>query len=124
MWLASPCSIEGLFGSSLHPELMEKQAIQGSQESYERASKSLDANSAKKRSINSHSQIYKSVKLVSEPLEKIRIKSTTVEDKYSASSLIANIDGGHIKSRGVARSFEAMIATVYSPEKPSLHDNF
>jgi hypothetical protein len=113
---ASPCSIEGLFGSSLHPELMEKQAIQGSQESYERASKSLDANSAKKRSINSHSQIYKSVKLVSEPLEKIRIKLTTVEDKYSASSLIANIDGGHIKSRGVARSFEAMIATVYSPE--------
>jgi hypothetical protein len=112
----TPCSIEGMYGSSLHPELLEKQAIQGSQESYERASKSLDANSAQKRSINSHSQIYKSVKLVSEPLEKVRIESIAMEDKYSASSLIANIDGGHIKSRGTARSFEAMIATVYSPE--------
>ena len=85
----SPCSIEGLYGSSLHPELLEKQAIQGSQESYERASKSLDANSAKKRSINSHSQIYKSVKLVSEPLEKVRTESASVEKKHSASSLIA-----------------------------------
>jgi len=112
----SPCSIEGLYGSSLHPELLEKQAIQGSQESYERASKSLDANSAKKRSINSHSQIYKSVKLVSEPLEKIRIESASVDENDSAASLIANIDGGHIKSRGTERSFEAMIATVYSPE--------
>ncbi len=112
----SPCSIEGMYGSSLHPELLEKQAIQGAQESYERASRSLDANSGHKRSINSHSQIYKSVKLVSEPLEEVRKQRHEVTEIEAASSLITNIDGGHIKSRGVSRSFEAMIATVYSPE--------
>ena len=52
---------------------------------------------------------------MSEPLEKIRIESASVDEKDSAASLIANIDGGHIKSRGTESSFEAMIATVYSP---------
>jgi hypothetical protein len=112
----SPCSIEGMYGSSLHPELLEKQAIQGAQESYERASRSLDANSGYKRSINSHSQIYKSVKLVSKPLEEVRKLPQKVREIEAASCLIANIDGGHIKSRGASRSFEAMIATVYRPE--------
>lgn len=112
----SPCSIEGMYGSSLHPELLEKQAIQGSQESYEKASRSLDANSGHKRSINSHSQIYKSVKLVSGPLEEVRKLPQVPTEIDAAASLIANIDGGHIKSRGTSRSFEAMIATVYSPK--------
>lgn len=34
----------------------------------------------------------------------------------STSTLIVNIDGGHIKARGDNRSFEAMIAAVYTPE--------
>lgn len=113
---SSPISIEGMYGSSMHPDLLEKQVIQGSQSSYEKASMILAAECAHKRPINSHSQIYKSVKLVSEPLEQVRTLSMEVKDKDAASSLIANIDGGHIKSRGAARSFEAMIATVYRPE--------
>jgi len=112
----SPVSIDGMYGSSIHPDLLKKQAVQGSQLSYEKASQVLDAESCHKRSINSHSQIYKSVKLVSEPLEEIRKASQPVANKDAAESLIANIDGGHIKSRGDARSFEAMIATVYRPK--------
>lgn len=112
----SPVSIDGMYGSAIHPDLLKKQAIQGSELSYEKASRSLDAESGHKRSINSHSQIYKSVKLVSEPLEEVRKSLQPIVNKDAAERLIANIDGGHIKSRGDARSFEAMIATVYRPE--------
>ncbi len=104
-----------MYGCSIHPDLLKK-AVQGVQSSYEMASNVLDAESAHKRSINSHSQIYKSVKLVSTPLEYIRTLSNAVNDRDAASSIIANIDGGHIKSKGAGRSFEAMIATVYRPE--------
>ena len=113
---SSPISIDGMYGCSIHPDLLKKQAVQGAQSSYEMASSVLDAESAQKRSINSHSQIYKSVKLVSTPLEHIRTLSNAVNDRDGASSIIANIDGGHIKSKGAGRSFEAMIATVYRPE--------
>lgn len=112
----SPVSINGMYGNAIHPDLLTKQAIQGSQLSYEKSSQILDSESGYKRSINSHSQIYKSVKLISEPLEEVRKLLEPVINKDSAESLIANIDGGHIKSRGDARSFEAMIATVYRPE--------
>lgn len=112
----SPVSIDGMYGSAIHPDLLKKQAIQGSQLSYEKASSTLDAESCHKRPINSHSQIYKSVKLVSEPLEEVKKSLQLVVNKNFAESLIANIDGGHIKARGNTRSFEAMIATVYRPE--------
>jgi len=113
---SSPISIDGMYGCSMHPDLLKKQAVQGAQSSYQMASSVLDAESAHKRPINSHSQIYKSVKLVSAPLEHIRTLSNVVNDRDAASSIIANIDGGHIKSKGVGRSFEAMIANVYRPE--------
>ncbi len=111
----SPSSIDRLFGSTMHPDLLEKQAIQGSKESYEKSSQSLNAESAGKRAINSHSQIYKSVKCVGEMLETIKSSSEYRNSDNIAETLIANIDGGHIKSRGHNRSFEAMVATVHRP---------
>ena len=118
---SSPSSIDGIYGHSMHPDLLEKQATQGSKESYEKSSKSLNAESAGKRSINSHSQIYKSVKYVGELLEEVRSAhyyscEGSPEKIEPAAILIANIDGGHIKARGDARSFEAMVAKVYRPE--------
>ena len=111
----SPTSIEGVFGSNVHPDLLKKQALQGCKESYEKSSMSLNAESGKERPANGHSQISRAVKLVGEKLEevKIAIKSS---NKKSTTELVANIDGGHIKARGNNRSFEAMIATVYKPE--------
>ena len=114
-WI-SESSIEGLYGSSMHPDLLEKQAIQGSQDSYEKSSKSLDADSAMKRPINSHSQIFKSVKCVAEQLETIKSSNDYGNQAQNAQELIVNIDGGHIKARGEDRSFEAMIATAHRPE--------
>jgi len=112
----SPTSVEGVFGSNIHPDLLKKQAIQGCKESYEKSSISLNAESSNQRPANGHSQISRVVKLVGEKLEqvKVAIKPT---NKKSTPELVANIDGGHIKARGNDRSFEAMIATVYKPEK-------
>ena len=111
----SPTSIEGVFGSNVHPDLLKKQALQGCKESYEKSSSSLNAESAKERPANGHSQISRAVKLVGEKLEEVKI-SVKSSNKESTARLIANIDGGHIKARGSNRSFEAMIATVYKPE--------
>lgn len=112
----SPTSIEGVFGSNVHPDLLKKQALQGCKESYEKSSASLNAESAKERPANGHSQISRAVKLVGEKLEEVKISAKS-PNKESTAELVANIDGGHIKARGSNRSFEAMIATVYKPEK-------
>jgi hypothetical protein len=113
----SPISIEGIFGSYIHPDLLEKQALQGCKESYEKSSKSLNAESAGCRSVNSHSQIYKTVKCVGALLEEIKSSDAYCSnDNVETETLIANIDGGHIKAKGANRSFEAMVAKVYNPE--------
>jgi hypothetical protein len=105
-----------MYGSSIHPDLLKKQALQGSKESYKKSSIALDAESASKRSINSHSQIFKTVKLVGSCLEQIKTSEDYGITENKAEVLLANIDGGHIKARGDKRSFEAMIATVYRPK--------
>jgi hypothetical protein len=117
----SPTSVEGVFGSNIHPDLLKKQAIQGSKESYQKSSISLNAESANQRPVNGHSQISRVVKSVGEKLEqvKIAIKPT---NKTSTPVLITNIDGGHIKARGDNRSFEAMIATIYQPKNLKIVD--
>lgn len=109
----SPTSVEGIFGSNVHPDLLKKQAIQGSKESFEKSAASLDAESAASRSINNHSQIKRAVERVANVIVPIR---AAAEPLACFPELIANIDGGHIKSIGKNRSFEAMIATVYRPE--------
>jgi hypothetical protein len=109
-------TIEGIYGSAMHPDLLKKQALQGSKESYKKSSVALNAESTANRAINSHSQIFKTVKAIGETLEEIKTSDDYIKKVASAEILIANIDGGHIKARGNNRSFEAMIATVYRPE--------
>ena len=58
-------TIEGIYGSTMHPDLLKKQALQGSKESYKKSSVTLNAESACNRAINSHSQIFKTVKATS-----------------------------------------------------------
>ena len=112
----SPTSVVGIYGSDLHPDLLEKQALQGAKESFEKASQTLNAESAKKRPINNHSRIFKSVKQIGECLEIVKINNTYIPSKITPShTIVAAIDGGHVKERGDKRSFEAMVANVYNP---------
>lgn len=113
----SPASISGVYGSAMHPDLLKKQALQGCETSYAKASALLNAESAKERPINGHSQIHRTVKLAGEILEAINLADQAVkEDAEQTLELTVNIDGGHIKSKGEARSFEAMVVTVYQPQ--------
>jgi phage pi2 protein 07 len=117
----SKTSVEGVFGSNIHPDLLKKQALQGSKESYQKSSVSLNAESANQRPVNGHSQISRVVKSVGEKLEQVK-KSIKPVNKILSPVLVVNIDGGHIKARGDNRSFEAMIATIYQPKNLKIVD--
>lgn len=116
-----PYTIEGIFGSKTHPDLLKRQVELGSQQSYEKTAKELNYNSLAKRSINNHSNVHKAVKKIADILEKDKLK--IVKTKHvPAQQLVINIDGGHVKSRGDNRSFEAMVASVYRPENIKVID--
>ena len=121
---SSPCSIEGIYGSKLHPDLMEKQAIQGSENSYRHASKNLNYESKTKRSVNNVDRIRKSVTKVANILAFKKLKEPQkVEVSEAAKNLVVVVDGGHVKSNDdESRSFEAMIATVYEPKNVEIID--
>lgn len=111
-------TVDGLYGSSLHPDLVEKQVIQGSENSYRQASRQLDAESKSHRSINNDDRIRRNISHVAKIIEKQNLKPTKpVKKSAAAKELVVVVDGGHLKSKTQgARSFEALIATVFRPE--------
>ena len=115
---SSPYSLEGIYGSSIHPDLLEKQVVQGTENSYRSASKNLNGESHSVRPINNIERIRNNVAKVGNLIAFDKLKKVDeVKKKDAASNLIAVVDGGHIKSNeDEARSFEAMIATVYNPK--------
>jgi len=115
---SSPDSIESIYGSSSHPDLIEKQVIQGVENSYRQASRQLNAESKTVRSINNDDRIRLNVANVAKVIEEDKLKNhKAVSQSKAAKILVAVIDGGHLKSKdNNSRSFEAMIATVYRPE--------
>jgi len=117
-----PYTTEGIFGSKIHPDLLKRQAELGSQQSYEKTATELNYNSDNKRPVNNHSNIHKAVKRVANILEMERSKSDEKTPVLIAAELVANIDGGHVKARGDARSFEAMVSTVYDPKNIEIVD--
>jgi len=119
-----PDSVEGIYGSSMHPDLVEKQVIQGSENSYRQASCNLNSESKNNRSINNDDRIRRNLADVAKFIEKEKLKKPkTVKKSEAAKELVAVVDGGHLKSKDKdSRSFEAMIATVYRPENIRMID--
>lgn len=112
-----PDTVDGIYGSSLHPDLVEKQAIQGAENSYRQASRQLNAESKGNRRINNDDRIRNNIADVAEMIEEGKLKKQPViKINDAAKQLVTVIDGGHIKSNDDTRSFEAMIVTVYRPE--------
>lgn len=120
----SPDSVEGIYGSSLHPDLVEKQLIQGAENSYRQASRQLNAESKSNRSINNDDRIRRNISKIATIIEENKLKPVKVVKKNEAAKeLVAVIDGGHLKSKdNNAQSFEAMIATVFHTENISKID--
>ena len=115
---SSPDSVDSIYGSSLHPDLVEKQVIQGAENSYRQASRQLNAESKSNRSINNDDRIRNNVTEVAKIIEAEKLKKRKIiKETEAAKQLIAVVDGGHLKSKNKeSQSFEAMIATVYRPE--------
>lgn len=115
---SSEYSVSGIFGNSSHPDLIEKQIIQGAETSYRQTSKILNAESKKERRINNDDRIRRNIALVANSIEKNKLEPVEPPKKERAvEKLVSVIDGGHLKSNLKGkRSFEAMIATVFSPD--------
>lgn len=115
---SSPDSVDSIYGSSLHPDLIEKQVIQGAENSYRQASRQLNAESKSNRRINNDDRIRNNVTEVAKIIEVEKLKKRKViKETEAAKQLIAVIDGGHLKAKNKeSHSFEAMISTVYRPE--------
>ena len=110
-------TIEGLFGCSLHPELLERQSLLGANHSFRNGEAILDHESCKHRSINNDDRIKRTIALVGETFEAIKKDPAWSKNTKGEKELIVTVDGGHLKSKIKGkRSFEAMIATIYSPK--------
>jgi hypothetical protein len=115
---SSPDSVEALYGSSMHPDLVEKQVIQGAENSYRQASRQLNAESKQHRRINNDDRIRRTIADIASILEEDKLKMCKpAVEAEAAKKLVLVVDGGHLKSKETdSHSFEAMIATVYRPE--------
>lgn len=113
-----PDTVDSIYGSSLHPDLVEKQLIQGSNNSYRQASRNLNSESANNRSINNDDRIRRNIYDVAKIIEEEKLKGfDQSKESDAAQQLIVVVDGGHLKSTNSnSRSFEAMISTVYGPK--------
>lgn len=108
-------SIKSLFGTSMHPDLTKLQCELGSTFSFYKSECQLEKICQEKREINNHQRIKRTVNTVGESLFDLSVNNT--ESKTAASSLIVQIDGGHIKDKSLEkRSFEALAAKIYRPE--------
>ncbi|MCP4473350.1 MAG: hypothetical protein GY821_02010 [Gammaproteobacteria bacterium] len=121
----SPDTVDGIYGSALHPDLVEKQVVQGVVTSFRQASTTLNAESKSVRSINNDDRIRRNVSEVAKIIETEKLKPRSgMSSEQAAKQLIVVVDGGHIKSKDEEkRSIEAMIATVYHPQHIKKIDN-
>ncbi len=117
----SKISIDGTYGSALHPDLVELQSVYGTENSFKKTEEFLAKKCCAKRSINNHSRIQKTIHQVGQLLFEIKENTNWATDAAANDSvppdeLILSIDGAHIPSNDKnKRSFEAIAATVYSP---------
>jgi len=107
-----------VFGSNIHPDLAKLQCEQGANFSYRQAQENLEKINTAHRSINNHTQISRLTSQVGEMLSKQNLITPRPEEcAESASSIILQVDGGHIPIKEKQqRSFEALFAVAYRPE--------
>jgi hypothetical protein len=105
---------------------VEKQIIQGAENSYRQASRQLNAESKRNRSINNDDRIRRNLTKIANIIEENKLKPVkAIKQNEAVKELVAVIDGGHLKSKdNNAQSFEAMIATVFHPENIRKIDNY
>ena len=114
-------SLHSLFGSNIHPDLAKKQAECASEMSFIKAKEALARDSGKYRKINNQVTIKNTTdkigSILSDLNQKIPDLCSELPEGSSADHLIAQVDGGYVKSFDKNnRSFEVLVSNVYKIE--------
>jgi hypothetical protein len=117
-WHRTP-TITSLFGTNIHPDFATIQCAQGALYSYRAAEKNLEQWHGHPRRVNNHTHVKRITNKVGAVLSEHNCLSPSPEECASAAQdLIIQVDGRHIPMQEKdKRSFEALAAMVYRPEK-------
>lgn len=129
-------TIHSIFGSNMHPDLVEKQVKTAATNSFMESQKSLELENGRYRKINNQLTIKRNVDKVGEILDIIH-KEFSIDDytpsslqsdqqtfksslnsilPFPASKLIVQVDGGYIKSKDTKQgSFEVLVSHIHNP---------
>lgn len=110
-------TLNGIYGSASHPELLQQQAKLGASNSFEKASQILNGFSAARRNINNDVTIMRHVTKVGEALDAYKKSTSWAESKRNVSELVVVTDGGHVQDKADGKhTFEELISTSYRLE--------
>jgi hypothetical protein len=110
-------TVQGLYGSSSHPELVKLQVERGAETSYIKASESLNNECKTVRKINSDVNIMNKVTKVGSLLNNVKQAEKWVESPEKTLKLTLTTDGGHVQDKAEGKqSFEELISTAFKPE--------
>ena len=117
-WSSVP-SINSLYGSHMHPDLIKLQCEEASKQSYTKAKISLNLKACKTRKVNSTMTLHGVVEVVGNYIS--QNPNEDLSKAKPAKTLVVQVDGGHIKSKERdSRSFEAITSVIYKPENVML----
>jgi hypothetical protein len=102
-------TIKSIYGNNMHPDLVEKQTKTGAAKSFMDSQIPLEGENGRYRSINNHLKVQRTIAKIGPILNKIHQDDTVGEDVIEAKRLIAQVDGGYIKS-----SDEVLVSHVYN----------
>jgi hypothetical protein len=110
-------TVQSIYGSAMHPDLVEKQAKTGSTKSFMESQISLEGECGKYRPVNNQLTVKRTIAKVGQILNKMHQDETIHEDVKEAKHLIIQADGGYIKSSDKYQgNFEVLVSHVYNPE--------
>ncbi len=95
-WSSVP-SIDSLFGTHMHPDLIKMQCEEAAAQSYSKAQESLNRKACKKRKVNSTMTIHGVIERVGNYIS--QHPDETIPEVQPASELVIQVDGGHIKAK-------------------------
>jgi hypothetical protein len=115
-------TVEGLFGSDTHPDLQKIYCELGPDHSFKRVEKILKTHNARHRPVNSASHVFDKTTRIGTILSEFR-KESPVEIEPPCDVLVAQVDGGHIKSRKKdSRGYGVFAAKFYNIENRTERD--
>ncbi|GAC1504080.1 MAG: hypothetical protein NVS2B14_16910 [Chamaesiphon sp.] len=117
-WQSTPTTTT-VFGTDIHPDLAKLQCEQGAIFSYRVAQTNLEKINCTQRRINNHTRIQTLTNQVGATLSQATLREPSAQECAAPTTdLIVQVDGGHIpvKEKG-KRSFEALSAIAYQPDK-------